>query len=621
MTNKECALIAAISLAFCGCVDDVTEPGQDTPRLRGDASTDSVTPNAFAPTPPPTPGMPDCGGGAQPTYHGGLLMTTPKIVLVYWDRYGGPYPSIWALPIESFFRHIIKSPYVDMLGEYSTSGYTLGQGTFDGSYWITPSHSSTNLSALDINSELDSQASAGHLPASTSNTIYVVVMPPSTLVTDFDGNVQRDSSQPGCPGDFIAFHAHAYLNYSHPLTYRHFIVLPDYTGPFGADCNELGTVTALDRLTSAASHELAETITDPEGDGWYTGSSSCEIGDMCENHNDVKYDVHEMHERSYQVQTEWSKDYNECISRKVTPTSDVVWRNSSSLIVGEMATSGGLLQWGPTLQLGSQWTVAGSGDVDADGYADIVLRNPSTGDNAIWFMAHGTFIRNMAIPEATTDWVIRAIGDLDGDGLSDIVEQNTVTNDTYWWRLGPTGWPISYADLGNSNGWTLRGAGDFNHDGRSDLFFTLQTSSGVQTWISYMNGSAVVGAAQVATKALGYSFAGIGDMNGDGFSDVFWARNTGVVVASLNTESYHDTVGAPSSAITTVDNVIGSYVSGWSISTVSDMNGDGFSDIVDHNANTGEAYTWLLVPGGYYGAASAGTRTTDFSIVTSAGMD
>ncbi len=36
-----------------------------------------------------------------------------------------------------------------------------------------------------------------------------------------------------------------------------------------------------DAMASVIAHELAETVTDPEGDGWYEGDHSHENGDLC----------------------------------------------------------------------------------------------------------------------------------------------------------------------------------------------------------------------------------------------------------------------------------------------------------------------------------------------------
>jgi hypothetical protein len=71
----------------------------------------------------------------------------------------------------------------------------------------------------------------------------------------------------------------------------------------------------VDSTSSTLSHELIETITDPDGDAWFAQSSlveyGAEIGDICENPFG-KYGAFSISGKSYAIQTEYSNKYHSC---------------------------------------------------------------------------------------------------------------------------------------------------------------------------------------------------------------------------------------------------------------------------------------------------------------------
>lgn len=70
------------------------------------------------------------------------------------------------------------------------------------------------------------------------------------------------------------------------------------------------------------------------------------------------------------------------------------------------------------------WRIAGMGDLDSDGYADIVWQNVVDGRTGVWFMTRETLREGtlFTIPQvADTNWRITAVGDLDGEGGADLI--------------------------------------------------------------------------------------------------------------------------------------------------------------------------------------------------------
>src|SRR5262249_2451539 len=115
--------------------------------------------------------------------------------------------------------------------------------------------------------------------------------------------------------------------------------------------------------------------------------------------------------------------------------SDILWRNSATgqnylypLNGTTILAAEGFLR----TVADQSWQVAGTGDFDGDGKADILWRNSATGENYIYFMdgrtiANEGFIRTVA----DQNWQVAGVGDFDGDGKADILWRNSATGENY----------------------------------------------------------------------------------------------------------------------------------------------------------------------------------------------
>lgn len=83
----------------------------------------------------------------------------------------------------------------------------------------------------------------------------------------------------------------------------------------------------------------------------------------------------------------------------------------------------------------SPWTVAGVGDFNDDGKADILWQNTSTGQVYFWLM-NGAAVASAATPGTVAmAWSIRGVGDYNGDGKADLLWQNSSTGEVYIWMM------------------------------------------------------------------------------------------------------------------------------------------------------------------------------------------
>ncbi|GAB4222361.1 MAG: hypothetical protein Kow0062_19400 [Acidobacteriota bacterium] len=266
------------------------------------------------------------------------------------------------------------------------------------------------------------------------------------------------------------------------------------------------------------------------------------------------------------------------------------------------------------------YSVATAGDVDADGYSDVVVGayTYDTGqtDAGRVYLYRGSASGLSATPSWTADgdqgWAylgcsVATAGDVNGDGFSDIIVgarayDNGETDEgrayIYFGSAAGPGaapdWTVEGDQAGASLGFSVATAGDVNGDGYSDVIVGARQYDGGQT----DEGRALVyhgSAAGPSTTAdwtaegnqagayFGGSVATAGDVNGDGFADVI----IGALLydgGETNEGRAYVFFGSPSGLSTTADwtaegNQAGAYFGG-SVATAGDVNGDGYADII-----------------------------------------
>jgi hypothetical protein len=137
---------------------------------------------------------------------------------------------------------------------------------------------------------------------------------------------------------------------------------------------------------------------------------------------------------------------------------DILWRSTNGdtgiwLMTGTETQA----QTASMVDLGvvpTSWTIAGTGDFNGDGYADILWRN-SNGDTAIWLM---TGTATQVLMSSTNDigvvpmsWTVAVTG-------GDILWSDTDGDTAIWFMNGAL--MSSVSDLGNvPGGWIVQGAG------------------------------------------------------------------------------------------------------------------------------------------------------------------
>lgn len=304
-------------------------------------------------------------------------------------------------------------------------------------------------------------------------------------------------------------------------------------------------------------------------------------------------------------------------------------------------------------------SVASAGDVNGDGYDDVIVGasdydEPSYDQVGQAYLFYGS----PSGPSLVPDWqvtapapesngffgeVVGCAGDLNGDGYDDIFvtmpNYNEGTSDVgavyvyYGSSTGPGASPDWYAhgdSLYAHMGWDAGTAGDVNGDGYDDLIvgayrYDLASASNAYLWYGSASGMGATGtpanadwmaSSDQSLSAFGVHTGTAGDVNGDGYDDVFVAApmydhgetDEGMVFVWHGSATGLGDNGTPANADWRAEsNQASAQLSGrWNsapqeggLGSAGDLNGDTYGDFVigcnlydDLYADEGAVFVW-----------------------------
>jgi len=288
-------------------------------------------------------------------------------------------------------------------------------------------------------------------------------------------------------------------------------------------------------------------------------------------------------------------------------------------------------------------SVASAGDVNGDGYSDVIVGASGNDEEASSAGKAYIFFGSSDGLSSTDDWndtgeaasdyfghCVASVGDVNGDGYDDVIvgaySNNNVgeyDGEAYVYHGSSSGltqdadpdWS-DQGEAGNDNfGYCVAGAGDVNDDGYDDVIVGAYGHSGAISYngkvYAYHGSSSGLSTTPDWTDEgegrddyFGRNLASAGDVNGDGYSDVLvgaygkdtdLGNNVGKAYAYLGSGS-----GLSSSPDWSVTGGADGDYFGRSVGSAGDVNRDGYNDVIvgadrndDAGSSAGKAYVYL----------------------------
>ncbi|RLF32857.1 MAG: hypothetical protein DRN07_04045 [Thermoplasmata archaeon] len=264
--------------------------------------------------------------------------------------------------------------------------------------------------------------------------------------------------------------------------------------------------------------------------------------------------------------------------------------------------------------------VSTAGDVNGDGYADVIIGaafyDGDQADAGRVYVYHGgatgltvgsaDWTAEGSQEGAAFGWAVGTIGDVNGDGYADVIIGEPYGGEEYEGRVyvyqggstglttGPAGWTAESNQIYGHFGEAVGPAGDVNGDGYTDVIIGASgygsLSGGGRAFVYHGSSTGLTtgpanwtAEGDQANAQLGYSVGTAGDVNGDGYADVIVgvpSYDGGQADEGRAYVYYGSSAGLSTIADWMIEGDCIFASVGISVGTAGDVNGDGYADVV-----------------------------------------
>jgi hypothetical protein len=250
--------------------------------------------------------------------------------------------------------------------------------------------------------------------------------------------------------------------------------------------------------------------------------------------------------------------------------------------------------------------IDGTGNFNSTPGEDILLRSGSS-QIGIWVMNSTTVSSFQVIGSTSSQYLNSGMGDFTGDGQTDLLFHNSVTGEIASWQVSNNALgPAAPKVLGSAPSfYQVVAVGDFTGDHQDDILFRNLNTGEIAEWQITNNALGPAAPHVVGSTSTSYHVVGTGDFDNTGANDILFRHENGQIAMWLLT-SAGDLLGAPAT-------VGGPVAANFHVDGVGDLNGDGRSDIVFRDQD-GVLIEWLMNGSTIQTAQMVGTASQNFSI-------